>query len=329
MKRFSISTQKKDVIPKNDGQQNLVYQFDYRLEKIIKDLKIVSSTDYLSIAEQVFLTEGFSDMAVSNSGSKIVSQVQISQQKLSFSNLSIQNKCYETIIHELAHAVCHFHYGYSYDDSHGELFVNILMKLVKEHCNISDNDLFYNADAEKVKYFCDARLHQEILTEKEYNEKLKIYNGIASVYKKKSKKESFGSESFIKDNETLATFFVNNKGCFIYTERQLLSFEKDLFVNPFHDKKSLCNIIIISPLFKTYKDGSISKNGNFHSFGFCDFKKAKNRDRSSQMYQLKESASLKRSELIEKHKNIGYKILKPKSIQQFISIQDFFFETAF
>lgn len=328
MKRYAISIDKKNTYPKNDGQQKLVYSFDHKLECIIKSMDFIKGKNYLEFAKNVFENEGFVNMNVSANNSDKVSQVNIGTQKLSFSNISIKNNCFETIIHELAHGVCIFHYGYNYEDAHNELFVNILMAMIKEHCQLKDNDILEAADSSKVKYFVDIKLNKKTLTEKEYQKELSLYSNETPVYKKESRLKSFKSQSFIKDKNTLITFFENEKGFYLCSERQLLSFEKDLFVNPFKNKKELFNIVVLSPLFKMHRDGKVIKTGLYHSFGFCDIDKALNNNFNNALFQLKESANLERERLIQKYKSVGYKILKPKSVEQFLSIQKFFYETA-
>lgn len=328
MKRHAVSVKKKDVYPKNDGQQNIVYSFDAMLERLIGEQNTVKTDDYLKFAEKVFAEEGFIDMNVFANNSDKVSQVSIGKQQLSFSNISINRKCYETIIHELSHGICAFHYGYHYHDSHNELFVNILMDRVQRYCHLSENDILLKADQAGAKYFIDINLHNEILTKTDFDMKLKNFSGKNSVYTNLSAKNSFSSQSFIKDQNTLSTFFSNKNDMFLYTERTLLAFEKDLFVNPFTKPKELHNTILISPLFKTHKDGRINKNGRYHAFLICDFSKAVNGDRSFPLYQIKESASIERHKLLDKHKKTGFKVMTPKSMEQFFSLQNFFFENV-
>lgn len=333
MERKAISVRNKKSFPSGDPQQKKVYSLDSKFEKMIKNhndiknKKELNQSEYLTWADQVFNDEGFSDIKVKANGSNTVSQVNIDKQWVTFSNISIKKNDFETILHELAHGICKYHYGYSYKDGHNELFVNILIDTINEKLDIKKSEMYQLADEENVKYFFDLNIKKTKLNKNTYENMLKSFDKQEPIYSKKSLKKSFESHTFLKNDSIACTFFKNNNDFYLYTERLLFDFEKDLFVNPFLNNRKIKNYIIVSPFMKVFKDGSISKNGKYFSYSYTNFEKAKRNDSSIQLFQIKESASLDKDKLIKRHKNNGFIIIKPQSIEQYLSIRKFYQET--
>lgn len=330
--RLAVSIDKKNVFPKNDTQQKKVYELDSAMGKIVEEIfnKEENKKDaFLNIAIDYFKKEGFSNIRCFNNKSKRTSQVNIWTQDLSFSSPVIERNDMEVVIHELAHAVCRFHFSYHYEDAHNELFVNILFNLLNKYFNISIQDLEKLADEHNVKYFYNINLKSEKKSKIEY-EKLKKNiekdQSYQFIREQVSKKKNFKTFSFVGNNGKMISFFENNEGFYLYTERNLLSFEKDLHINEFLDsnKKELLNLRLVSPLFKMNIDGRINSAGKYHSFGTMDFNKAINSDRSNSYYQLKELADQARRLYIEKYKKGGYKVVIVKSMEQYFALSEHF-----
>ncbi len=328
--RLAISIDKKNVFPKNDTQQNKVYQLDHEIGAIVFkkfNKKDISSNNFLDIAVDYFGKEGFTEIRCFNNKSKRTSQVNIWTQRLSFSIPVIQRTDMEVVIHELAHAVCRFHYGYSYKDSHNELFVNILFSLLSKYFNISIQEMEKLADEHDVKYFYNINLKSEKKSKKEFEKIKKTIlkdSNYLLIQEDESKNKSFKTTSFALNTGKMISLFESNNGIYIYSERNLMQFEKDLHINHFvhSDKKELLNIRLVSPLFKMNIDGRVSSSGKYHSFGTMDIDKANKSDRRHQYFQLKEMANKERRDYIDKHKKGGYQIVTVKSIEQFFALSE-------
>ena len=174
MKSYSTSVKKKDVIPKNDKQQDTMYQLDSCLEIYIQKYikKYIKNKDenkkYLDKANDYFKRYGFTNILVLSNKNETISQVNIDNQRLSFSNIAIDKDDLETIIHELAHAFSSYYLGYSYLDSHGEVFVSSIFYLLNDILKIPVKELEDLADRHQVSYFSDFNLSVENISKLEY-----------------------------------------------------------------------------------------------------------------------------------------------------------------
>lgn len=331
MKNKSISRKKKDSIPKNDKQKDFVYAMDNDIEFYIKNNcekevnKIFSKGDYLKKANDFFFLEGFNNIKVFGNKSKGISQVNIGQQRLSFSNISIKNDCIETVIHELAHGVSAFHFGYNRHDAHGEVFVHVLFYLLNKFLNISFNELTKLAHKNEVSYFYDFSLSSKVIKKEEYD---KIENKFKNdfIQERDSVNKDFSCKSFLNNNK-MNTLFKNTEGHYRISERDLTAFEEDLYINQFeqYTKKDLINLKIISPIVKIFPDGTISKNAKTIAYQYVGFDNINKGYNSYKTFQIKESAVVKRNEDLNDKKS-GYYILKSKTIEQHFAFVEFFKE---
>lgn len=322
MKSYSTSVKKKDVIPKNDKQQDTMYQLDSCLEIYIQKYikKYIKNKDknkkYLDKANDYFKRYGFINILVLSNKNETISQVNIDNQRLSFSNIAIDKDDLETIIHELAHAFSSYYLGYSYLDSHGEVFVSSIFYLLNDILKIPVKELEDLADRHQVSYFSDFNLSVENISKLEYENLLLKYED-SFIKERTSKKKDFRSKSFLDEYGKIITLFSNNEGKFVMTTREPLQFERDLYINSFLklSKRELINLKIISPIVKILPDGTISKNAKNIAYQCVDFNNIDSDINLYKTFQIKESASLSRNKDLRMNKS-GYKILKSKSIEQ-------------
>lgn len=322
MKSYSTSVKKKDIIPKNDKQQDIMYQLDSYLETHIQKYikknieKKYNNKNYLDKANDYFKEYGFTNILVLSNKNDTISQVNIDNQRLSFSNIAIDKDDLETIIHELAHAFSSYYLGYSYLDSHGEVFVSSIFYLLNEILNIPIKELEDLADEYQVSYFSDFNFSVENISKLEYENLLLKYED-NFIKERISKKKDFKSKSFLSDYGKIITLFSNNEGKFVMTTREPLQFERDLYINSFLElsKRELINLKIVSPIVKIFPDGTISKNAKNIAYQCVDFNNVDSGINRYKVFQIRESASLSRNEDIKMNKS-GYKILKSKSIEQ-------------
>ena len=322
MKSYSTSVKKKDVIPKNDKQQDTMYQLDSCLEIYIQKYikKYIKNKDknkkYLDKANDYFKRYGFINILVLSNKNETISQVNIDNQRLSFSNIAIDKDDLETIIHELAHAFSSYYLGYSYLDSHGEVFVSSIFYLLNDILKIPVKELEDLADRHQVSYFSDFNLSVENISKLEYENLLLKYED-SFIKERTSKKKDFRSKSFLDDYGKIITLFSNNEDKFVMTTREPLQFERDLYINSFLklSKRELINLKIISPIVKILPDGTISKNAKNIAYQCVDFNNIDSDINLYKTFQIKESASLSRNKDLRMNKS-GYKILKSKSIEQ-------------
>jgi len=322
LKSYSTSVKKKDVIPKNDKQQDTMYQLDSCLEIYIQKYikKYIKNKDknkkYLDKANDYFKRYGFINILVLSNKNETISQVNIDNQRLSFSNIAIDKDDLETIIHELAHAFSSYYLGYSYLDSHGEVFVSSIFYLLNDILKIPVKELEDLADRHQVSYFSDFNLSVENISKLEYENLLLKYED-SFIKERTSKKKDFRSKSFLDEYGKIITLFSNNEGKFVMTTREPLQFERDLYINSFLklSKRELINLKIISPIVKILPDGTISKNAKNIAYQCVDFNNIDSDINLYKTFQIKESASLSRNKDLRMNKS-GYKILKSKSIEQ-------------
>tara|TARA_Y100000588_G_scaffold210270_1_gene224321 strand:+ start:144671 stop:145702 length:1032 start_codon:yes stop_codon:yes gene_type:complete len=322
LKSYSTSVKKKDVIPKNDKQQDTMYQLDSCLEIYIQKYikKYIKNKDenkkYLDKANDYFKRYGFTNILVLSNKNETISQVNIDNQRLSFSNIAIDKDDLETIIHELAHAFSSYYLGYSYLDSHGEVFVSSIFYLLNDILKIPVKELEDLADRHQVSYFSDFNLSVENISKLEYENLLLKYED-SFIKERTSKKKDFISKSFLDEYGKIITLFSNNEGKFVMTTREPLQFERDLYINSFLklSKRELINLKIISPIVKILPDGTISKNAKNIAYQCVDFNNIDSDINLYKTFQIKESASLSRNKDLRMNKS-GYKILKSKSIEQ-------------
>lgn len=326
---LAISVDKKNTYPKSDGQKEKVYELDNKLGYLVKNVRKSKGKpiDFISLALEVFEKEGFNNMDCFDNKAKRTSQVNIFKQKLSFSSGVIADNDFEVLIHELTHAVCIYHYGYRYSDSHSEIFVSFLFSLLHQYCGLSQIEMESLADEANVKYFYNLDAKKEILSKKEYEIKksnIEKCDKHVFIEENTSLHKSFKSFSFARNDNKMIVFFENNNGFYLYTERNLLQFEKDLHLNPFlnKNKKELVNLKIISPLFKMNVNGKISSHGRYHSFGFTDFSKALDSNKNDNAYQFKEVAQQERRDSINRYKRGGNHLIVVKSVEQYFALRE-------
>ena len=322
MKSYDTSVKKKVVIPKNDKQQDNMYKLDSYLETYIQKYikKNIEKKDYnknyLEKANDYFRDYGFVNILVLSNKNETISLVNIDKQSLSFSNIAIHKDDLETIIHELAHAFSSYYLGYSYLDSHGEVFVSSIFYLLNEILKIPIKELEDLADEHQVSYFSDFNFSVKNISKLEYEDLLFKYKD-KFIKERISNKKDFKSKSFLSDHEKIITLFSNNEDKFVITVREPLQFERDLYINSFLklSKRELINLKIISPIVKIFPDGTISKNAKNIAYECVDFNNIDAGVNLYNVFQIRESAILSRNEDINMSKS-GYKILKSKSIEQ-------------
>lgn len=324
MSNSSTSISKKDNFPKNDKQVDNVYHLDHKIENYIKEYNIKELDNYskhesfLVKSKIYFENEGFNNLTIFDSQSDKTSFVNINNQELAFSKPAIKINCVETIIHELAHAVCSFHLGYNYADHHNEIFVNVLFSLLVKYLNISNNILEHLADKFNVRYFYNFNFKISDITKNQYEERIEYCKKNYVLIKDcSSKKNDFINHVFLNKNKKITIMFKNSNGVYKETERDLLKFEEDLYINKFLDfsKRDLINLKIISPIVKIYPDGTISKNAKIIAYQSIDINNVLNNSSKYKVFQIKESASIDRSKEL-KLKKSGYRIIQSKSIEQ-------------
>lgn len=335
-KRMSVSISKKKDLPTTDSQVKKVYEMDAFIEKILsKKTDKNDNSEYLLTARKYFSDEGFVDFEILKNGRKRISQVNVEKQILSFCDTTVSLKCHETIIHELAHAVTRFKYGYfNNHDSHGEAFISAFFILLKKLFNFSIKELEGIADQFGVKYFSNFILEEKIVSNSVFNKELDFYkNNDNFIIQKEviSKHKSFSNILVVdKEKEIAISFFSNNNNFYSITKRGLIEWEKDMLMNKFEKiyYKKLNNFFLISPIFKVHRCGTISKHGKYYTFIHQDVNKIKNDlNKGTIFFQNKTKAVESRKNLIKNKKTIGYNIQSYKSLEQFYSVFENFNKT--
>ena len=321
---MELQSKKKDVEEKKDKQKQKVYNMDHELSVLLKNklMKIkLTETDYLKIAAEIFSYEGFNDYEIIDNKSKTISNINVYQSRLSFSNKKIKEKCIEVILHELAHSITYLKSGYNGVDAHSEIFVFNLFNLIKKYFHVSDSELESIAKKHKVSYVKNLVLQNKDITKEEFDSFIqnnKIKNCIKSKIIESKNKKNICYVGYNISNESCLSIS-KSTNCYFLFEREMYEYEKIYYINKYRKerKKKLNNYKLFSPVFKVNQFGHIMDNGKHYMFCEMNSDKAKNKDFKNFIFNQKITATRQRKIDIENSKKEGFNVNLFKDYKQY------------
>lgn len=325
MRKFLLETKSKllkKARPSNDFQVKKVYNLDYHLFEYIKKNKlkikyISDDLDFLEVSEKIFNMEGIYEYIFEINQNKSISLIDYYYFKTSYTQTVVDNKNYEVLLHELAHALCFYRAGYTYKDGHGEMFVYFLFYLINKYYDISYDILHDLADKHKVCYYTDTEIINKKINKIEYTELLSknlVYNN----YQEKSL--NFKS-TFDKENEKFICLSSSNDD-YYYFEREFFIFEKISKLNILNkfSESELFNVFLISPIYKSDISGRFTKLGSHNTFQYMDISDAESGNVKSYTVKGRRQLFELRKQKIDDMKKTGYQVIMLYDVEQFSDV---------
>ncbi len=319
------------LYPLNDKQDKKVYAFDRRISFIIQSLNaaafnhIKQGDTFIDTALNIFDSEHLTGFSAINNGSQTTSDVFAYYKQLRFSDKVIADKNYEVVLHELAHAIVYFRYGYHYQDAHGEIFLHALMSLINKHFNIKLSFMEELAENSSALFFSDGIQIDKEITKEEYS---LLSKDSYLIREENNHGNSYFEQynGFNLNKLRYVCLFKNGDHCWHF-ERDFFGFEKNLYVDSFagKEKHELVNFVFLSPIFKVNDWGIPTDNGKHFVYLKTTYDNSSMTSSTDTILHYdSKTASMERKTEVNQYKKSGYNVTVFTHKREYNNVSEFY-----